>query len=368
MVALDAGGDAYLPFVEAIVPEVDVEGGRVVVDPPEACWSSTRDAGTCASTSCRSSRLPRAAGPVAHRQGPRARACSTCASTTCATSRTTATARSTTPPTAAAPAWSCAPSRGARRSTRSSRRVDGAHPRLVVPEPGGQAVHPGDGPRAGRRAVAGLRLRPLRGHRRARARGRRRPGCRCPSSRSATTSSTGERSPCWRSSRPSPGCCPASSATPSRSSRSRTRTACSSTPSTPSLPSGAAARYPPVLLSGDHGAIAAWRHAAAPGSYRRATPGPAARRGRPRRRRPGRTPRPAGGCRGAGRAPTGLLAVRGRRELDARHPRPQRGRRRGPPRVRASGRPGWSGAGDGWSARCAPAPRRRPPDSGRSAG
>ena len=35
VVALDAGGDAYLPFVEAIVPEVDVEGGRVVVDPPE---------------------------------------------------------------------------------------------------------------------------------------------------------------------------------------------------------------------------------------------------------------------------------------------------------------------------------------------
>jgi 16S rRNA processing protein RimM len=35
VVALDRGGDAYLPFVEAIVPEVDVAGGRVVVDPPE---------------------------------------------------------------------------------------------------------------------------------------------------------------------------------------------------------------------------------------------------------------------------------------------------------------------------------------------
>jgi 16S rRNA processing protein RimM len=34
VVSLDAGGDAYLPFVEAIVPEVDVERGRVVVDPP----------------------------------------------------------------------------------------------------------------------------------------------------------------------------------------------------------------------------------------------------------------------------------------------------------------------------------------------
>ena len=35
VVALDAGGDAYLPFVEAIVPEVDLDGGLVVVDPPE---------------------------------------------------------------------------------------------------------------------------------------------------------------------------------------------------------------------------------------------------------------------------------------------------------------------------------------------
>jgi 16S rRNA processing protein RimM len=35
VVTLDSGGSAYLPFVEAIVPEVDVAGGRVVVDPPE---------------------------------------------------------------------------------------------------------------------------------------------------------------------------------------------------------------------------------------------------------------------------------------------------------------------------------------------
>jgi 16S rRNA processing protein RimM len=35
VVALDAGGTAYLPFVEAIVPEVDVDGRRVVVDPPD---------------------------------------------------------------------------------------------------------------------------------------------------------------------------------------------------------------------------------------------------------------------------------------------------------------------------------------------
>ena len=35
VVTLATGGTAYLPFVEAIVPEVDVAGGRVVVDPPE---------------------------------------------------------------------------------------------------------------------------------------------------------------------------------------------------------------------------------------------------------------------------------------------------------------------------------------------
>ena len=35
VVRLDTGTEASLPFVEAIVPEVDVEAGRVVVDPPD---------------------------------------------------------------------------------------------------------------------------------------------------------------------------------------------------------------------------------------------------------------------------------------------------------------------------------------------
>jgi 16S rRNA processing protein RimM len=34
VVRLSSGGEALVPFVEAIVPEVDVEGGRVVIDPP----------------------------------------------------------------------------------------------------------------------------------------------------------------------------------------------------------------------------------------------------------------------------------------------------------------------------------------------
>ena len=31
---LAGGGSAHVPFVSAIVPEVDVEGGRIVIDPP----------------------------------------------------------------------------------------------------------------------------------------------------------------------------------------------------------------------------------------------------------------------------------------------------------------------------------------------
>ncbi len=34
VLALSRGGTAYVPFVSEIVPEVDVEGGRVVLDPP----------------------------------------------------------------------------------------------------------------------------------------------------------------------------------------------------------------------------------------------------------------------------------------------------------------------------------------------
>ena len=34
VIALTGGGQALVPFVEAIVPEVDTEAGRVVIDPP----------------------------------------------------------------------------------------------------------------------------------------------------------------------------------------------------------------------------------------------------------------------------------------------------------------------------------------------
>lgn len=42
-VALAAGGEALVPFVAAIVPEVDVDAGRVVVDAPEGLLDLGRD-------------------------------------------------------------------------------------------------------------------------------------------------------------------------------------------------------------------------------------------------------------------------------------------------------------------------------------
>ena len=128
------------------------------------------------------------------------------------------------------------------RCRRPGIRGDRAAPRRAGP--GRRAVHPGPRARARRRAVAGLRVRSLRGDRRAGLRARREDlVCRSRSCPSATTSSTGARSPCSPSSRPSPGCCPASSATPSPSSRSPTRTDCSSTPSTPSRRRGPTAAW-----------------------------------------------------------------------------------------------------------------------------
>ena len=121
--------------------------------------------------------LPGAAATCPSSARLAARACSTCACTTCATSPTTGTARSTTRPTAAAPAWSCGPSRGARRSTPCSSAVrQTGVPHAARARRRRACGSPGDGPGAGRRAVAGLRLRSLRGHRRARAGRRRAPG------------------------------------------------------------------------------------------------------------------------------------------------------------------------------------------------
>ena len=98
-----------VPFVTALVPEVDVAGGRVVVaDRPGPGHAAPRgrlrpdvriDVVTI---------FPDYLAPLElslRRQGARRAGCSTSASTTCATGPTTGTAPSTTPRTAAAPAW-----------------------------------------------------------------------------------------------------------------------------------------------------------------------------------------------------------------------------------------------------------------------
>ena len=128
------------------------------------------------------------------------------------------------------------------------------------PDAGGGAVHPGASPATWPRASTWSS--PAGGTRGSTSgwSTTRPSGSRCASCRWATTCSTAARWPRWPSARPSSGCCPGSWATPSRSSRSRTRAACSRHPSTPSPPPGAASTCPPVLLSGDHGAIARWRH------------------------------------------------------------------------------------------------------------
>ncbi|HET8601554.1 MAG TPA: ribosome maturation factor RimM [Segeticoccus sp.] len=45
VLTLEDGGEARIPFVEQLVPEVDLAGGRVVVDPPEGLLELDRDSG-----------------------------------------------------------------------------------------------------------------------------------------------------------------------------------------------------------------------------------------------------------------------------------------------------------------------------------
>ena len=103
----------------------------------------------------------------------------------------------------------------------------------------------------------GAGFRPVRGHRPPGDRGLRARATGSTRSPSATTCWPAARPRCWSSSRRWPGCCPGCSATPSRSSTSRTaRPTCWRAPSTPSRPRGRA-EVPDVLLTGHHGKIAA---------------------------------------------------------------------------------------------------------------
>ena len=105
------GRDALVPFVAALVPEVDLRRrpgrrrrparpGHAVPDDEDRAASDREDRRRLDLP-----RLPRPARALACRARPATRACSTCTSTTCATGRTTGTAPSTTRRTAAAPAW-----------------------------------------------------------------------------------------------------------------------------------------------------------------------------------------------------------------------------------------------------------------------
>lgn len=42
-IALEGGGTAYVPFVEQIVPVVDIEAGRIEIDPPPGLLDLGRD-------------------------------------------------------------------------------------------------------------------------------------------------------------------------------------------------------------------------------------------------------------------------------------------------------------------------------------
>ena len=202
-------------------------------------------------------RLPRAARALAHRQGADSAACSTSRVHDLREhSPPTGTARSTTRPTAAAPAWSCAPSRGARRSTRIRRESD-AGPGARRPDAGRASRSPRRWPRSwplephlvfacgryegidarvAQDAAPGYRVRELEPRRlRARRRRGRRPRRR-------------------GGGRPAAARCPRQRGVPRRG-EPRRRPARGPVYTKP--PSWRGLDVPAVLLSGDHGRIAA---------------------------------------------------------------------------------------------------------------
>ena len=321
VVRLADGREAEVPFVAAIVPEVDVDGGRVVVDAPPGLFDLGVLTPGARSTSSRSSPTTSRRSTCHSSARRAATASSTSACTTCATSPTTGTARVDDSP------------------------FGGGAGMVMKPEPWAEALDhvvahgpTGDGRRATPRrarprgvpftqalarslahgAVARVRLRALRGHRRARLRARRGPdaGHRRLARRLRAQRRRGGRARDGRGDRPPR--CPASSATPSRSSRSRTRTACSSTPSTPGRRVGRrrhrARGARRCSCPATTRAIAGLAPRAAPRAHRRPPSRPAAGVGHDRWA--GRPRRAGGRARRRGRAarpPAGLLGARGAR-------------------------------------------------------
>ena len=232
-----------------------------------------------------------------------------------------------------------------------------ARPTLVVPTPCRRAVHPGRWPasspaastwssRAGatRASTSGCSTTP-------------RPAPRCARSRSATTCSTGERWPRWRSSRPSSGCCPGFMGNPESLAEESHEDGLLEYPvyTKPAtwrghdVPAGAALRRPRARSP-------AWRHEQAVRRTAERRPDLAAPRGAV-----GSATLDGSTCRLASRRDAGELFTLQRacwvQEPQANpgvdDPGARRVARRRAGLARASGRPAWPAAAAGWSAPCA---------------
>ena len=278
------GRPTLVPFVAALVPEVDVAGGRVVVaDRPGPGRAASRRRGrggltACGSTSSRSSRTTSTPlRPVAGRQGARRAACSTSRvhdlrAWTHDRHRTV----DDTPYGGGAgmvmkpePWGEALDAAGRRPGGRDARRADA----------GRGAVHPGDGPRPGRRASTWCSpAGGTRGSTSGCVDDAARPRSRCASCRWATTCSTAARWPRWRSCEAVVRLLPGFMGNAESLVEESHEDGLLEAPVYTKPASWRGLDVPPVLLSGDHGAIARWRHEQ---SVRRTATAPA----RPRSRR-----------------------------------------------------------------------------------
>ena len=345
--------EVLVPFVTALVPEVDVRRRPDRRRRPARACSSDEPEPMRDRRRHDLPRLPRAARALAARQGAARAACSTCASTTCATGPTTGTAPSTTRPYGGGAGMVMKPEPWGEALDAVAPTTA---PTLVVPDarrasPFTQAVaaelatrehlvfacgryegidqrviddaRDADG---GARALARrLRAQRRRGRRAGDHRGRRAAAARVHGQRRVAGRGVARA------------------------------TACSSTPSTPSPPRWRGHDVPDVLLSGDHARIAAWRHDQ---SVRRTA-----------ERRPDLRPRLARGRPRAVAAEIALAAPADAGELltlqracwvqeqqanpGVAHPAAARGPRRRAGAGSATGRRSCCAAAAGWSAPCA---------------
>ena len=170
-------------------------------------------------------------------------------STTCATGGSAAIGRSTTPRTAGAPGWSCAPEPVA-AALDALREPDST---AILLDPAGEVFRQARAADLAARVAPRLRLSALRGRRRAD------PGPRRPRALDRRLRRDRRRAAgAGRHRRRHPA---AARAPSTRRPRPRNRSApgCSSTRSTPGRRRSAGMDVPAILTSGDHGAVARWR-------------------------------------------------------------------------------------------------------------